>query len=196
MKTATGNLGFEWSYRDLLMALLVVYMAMAVLALVAVAQTKATEAALSPGNVMVQLWWPPEVDADLDLWVQGPGDAPVGYSNKSTRTFSLLKDDLGRGSEPEARNYELAVGRGTAAGEYTVNVHLYHSRDRKLPVDGKVTVTVQVGGSPREIASERFVMTRVGQEITVLRFSLGDQGDLVLGSIGRLFKPLREAKKT
>ena len=37
----------------------------------------ATEAAPPPGNVIVELRWPDDVNADVDLWVQGPGDAPL-----------------------------------------------------------------------------------------------------------------------
>jgi hypothetical protein len=36
----------------------------------------------SPGNIIVEVRWPDEVDADVDLWVEAPGDRPVGYSNK------------------------------------------------------------------------------------------------------------------
>jgi hypothetical protein len=50
----------------------------------------------APGNVIIEAQWPDKLDADVDLWVQGPGDRPVGYSNKSGRLFNLLRDDLGR----------------------------------------------------------------------------------------------------
>ncbi|MCH7661923.1 MAG: hypothetical protein IH933_15545, partial [Euryarchaeota archaeon] len=31
-----------------------------------------------PGNVIVEISWPAELDTDVDLWVQAPGDVPVG----------------------------------------------------------------------------------------------------------------------
>jgi len=34
--------------------------------------------------------------AHVDLWVQAPGDVPVGYSNKSGGVLNLLRDDLGK----------------------------------------------------------------------------------------------------
>ncbi len=194
MKKPTSNTGFEWSYRDLLMALLVVYMAMAVLALVAVTQVKTTAAAVTPGNIMVQLWWAPGVDADVDLWVEAPGDTPVGYSNRAGRTFNLLRDDTGRSADPMSRNYELAVGRGTPAGEYTVNVHLYRSRDRQMPIEGRVSVTLQNGGEPKEILSQRVVLTHEDHEQTAMRFALSDQGEIKPGSVFHVHKPLRVAK--
>src|SRR5215813_5025723 len=53
----------------------------------------------SPGNVIVEAQWGDGLDADVDLWVQAPGDKPVGYSNKSGRVFNLLRDDLGRAQD-------------------------------------------------------------------------------------------------
>lgn len=194
MKKSISNVGFEWSYRDLLMALLVVYMAMAVLALVAVTQSKTTAAAVSPGNVMVQMWWAPGADADVDLWVEAPGDTAVGYSNRSGKTFNLLRDDTGRGSDAMSRNYELAVGRGTPAGEYTVNAHLYRSRDRQIPLEVRVSVTVQNGGEPLEILTETLMLTHEGDERTAFRFALSEQGELRAGSVYHVHKPLRVAK--
>ena len=37
--------------------------------------------------------------AHFDLWVQAPGDVPVGYSNKSGGVFNLLRDDLGKAKD-------------------------------------------------------------------------------------------------
>jgi hypothetical protein len=48
----------------------------------------------------------------VDLWVQAPGDVPVGYSNESGVIFNLVRDDLGKGSDPNSMNYEIAYGRG------------------------------------------------------------------------------------
>lgn len=194
MKKPISNVGFEWSYRDLLMALLVVYMAMAVLALVAVTQSKTTAAAVSPGNIMIQLWWTPGTDADVDLWVEAPGDTPVGYSNRSGKTFNLLRDDTGRGSDAMSKNYELAVGRGTPAGEYAVNAHLYRSRDRQMPIEARISVTVQNGGAPIEILADSLSLTHEGDEQTAFRFTLSDQGELKSGSVHHVHKPLRVAK--
>jgi hypothetical protein len=44
--------------------------------------TKAAQDIASPGNVVVEIVWSAEVNADVDLWVEAPGDVAVGYSNK------------------------------------------------------------------------------------------------------------------
>jgi hypothetical protein len=50
----------------------------------------------APGNVIIEAQWADKLDADVDLWVQAPGDMPVGYSNESGQSLNLLRDDLGR----------------------------------------------------------------------------------------------------
>ena len=62
-----------------------------------------------PGNVMVEANWPPELDSDVDLWVQAPGDVPVGYSNKGGAVFNLLRDDLGQQLDVSGLNYESSL---------------------------------------------------------------------------------------
>ena len=68
-----------------------------------------------PGNVMVEARWPDQLDTDVDLWVQAPGDVPVGYSNKGGAVFNLLRDDLGRRGR-DRLNYEVSYSRGMPAG--------------------------------------------------------------------------------
>jgi hypothetical protein len=62
----------------------------------------------APGNVIVEAQWADKLDADVDLWVQAPGDVPVGYSNKSGHIFNLLRDDLGKAHDMTDYNYEVA----------------------------------------------------------------------------------------
>ena len=143
-----------------------------------------------PGNVIVEIRWPDGVDADVDLWVQAPGDVPVGYSNKGGRVFNLLRDDLGTGHD--AINYEVAFSRGVVAGPFTVNLHLY-SGPSPIPV----VVTVRVKRNPQDSAVTLFtrevILQHTGQELTVARFALNEQGGMV-GEPHDLPKMLRGAK--
>jgi hypothetical protein len=146
------------------------------------------------GGVMVEVVWPPDNAADVDLWVQAPGDVPVGYSNKGGRVFNLLRDDLGNIMDQTGINYENSYSRGTPAGEYTINLMLYRSVGR-LPV--KCRVVVSVRGANDVIASQIAVrdveLTREGEEQTAVRFALTDKGSVVLGSINHAPKSLRSA---
>jgi hypothetical protein len=154
---------------------------------------KTTANAAPPGNVMVEIRWPDQIDADVDLWVQGPGDVPVGYSNKGGRVFNLLRDDLGKRNDATDLNYENSYSRGIVPGDYTVNVHLYRDSDRVYPVP--VTVVTSVNrpkdGHTQQLLASKVMLNHEGEETTVYRFRLTAAGDLVPDSVTSLFKELR-----
>ena len=154
---------------------------------------KTVEGLEPPGNVIIEARWPDQLDADVDLWVQGPGDVPVGYSNKGGKLFNLLRDDLGTRDDVSGINYEVSYSRGIAAGEYTANVHLYRNESNVLPVQVKVVASVKrtTQESARQILVSDVALTKEGQELTVFRFRLDAKGDLVAGSVSTLQRPLR-----
>lgn len=154
--------------------------------------SEAKEDAPPPGNVIVELRWPDELNTDVDLWVQAPGDRPVGYSNKGAAVFNLLRDDLGRPGDALDLNYENAYSRGVPAGEYTINVHLYRGQ---APVEVKVQVSVRGGDSTRPLLTRRVTLAAEGEERTVVRFALDAQGNIRPGSVHGLFKPIRAAAR-
>ena len=81
-----------------------------------------------PGNVVVEARWPDELDADVDLWVQGPGDVPGRLLQQRRRSCSTCCATISAArSDATELNYEVAYSRGVAAGEYIVNVHLYRN---------------------------------------------------------------------
>src|SRR6202521_4580652 len=114
--------GMNVSFRDMLFLLVFAYLVIGAVALAHV-RKKAEDVtgAAPPGSLIVDIHWEDKIDADVDLWVQAPGDVPVGYSNKSGIIFNLLRDDLGHSGDPVSMNYEIAYGRGLWPGEYTVN---------------------------------------------------------------------------
>jgi hypothetical protein len=146
-----------------------------------------------PGNVIVEVRWPDEIDADVDLWVQAPSDRAVGYSNKGGAVFNLLRDDLGRRVDVTGLNYETSYSRGIVPGEYTVNLHLYRNPSGRYPVP--VTVVTSLKGSTeqsaRQLLASEVVLASEGEELTVYRFELSAKGELVGGSVHSLHKPLR-----
>src|ERR1700738_2770385 len=137
--------GVNVSFRDMLFLLVFAYLVIGALALAHVDKTdeEQSKGQTPPGNVIVEMLWDKAIDADVDLWVQAPGDVPVGYSNKSGVIFNLVRDDLGKGGDPNSMNYEVSYGRGHWAGEYVVNAMLYRSRDKKYPVGAQIKVSQQ-----------------------------------------------------
>lgn len=159
------------------------------------AKSAAAEGVAAPGNVIIEAQWADSIDADVDLWVQGPGDRPVGYSNKSGRLFNLLRDDLGHAQDMTDYNYEVAYSRGAPAGDYIVNVHMYRGIGIKYPVAVKVVASAKTepNGTARQLATATVDLRRENQEVTAMRFRLDSTGQLVAGSVNNLFKELRIA---
>ena len=159
------------------------------------AKASETDGVTAPGNVTVEIQWPDKLDADVDLWVQAPGDVPVGYSNKSGKVFDLLRDDLGMAQDMTNSNHEVAYSRGAPAGEYTVNVHMYRGVNVTYPVPVKVIVSLKPdrAQSSAPLATTTVQLRKPNQELTALRFKLDSTGKLVQGSINSIFKPLRVA---
>jgi len=144
------------------------------------------------GNVLVEIDWPGEIDADIDLWVRGPGDLPVGYSNKGGLYFNLLRDDLGHFADKTPYNRETSYSRGLPDGEYTVNVHAYRNMPNVWPVP--VTVSITVTPDLADTANERLEtavnVARLGQELTALNFKIAN-GAIDHDSISHVYVPLR-----
>lgn len=147
----------------------------------------------APGNMIIELRWPDDLNVDVDLWVQAPGDKPVGYLNKNGQVFDLLRDDLGKGKDLTALNYEFAYSRGAPAGEYIVNVHLYRDKGAKVPIPATVAVSLKSSGAKfaKEILASDVTLNRAGQEMTVFRFKLDENSRFIASSVHDLPKQLR-----
>jgi hypothetical protein len=182
-------------FRDVIMLALAGFVAMVILLLPHLNPPGEAldETTQPPGNVIVEVRWPDELDADVDLWVEAPGDVPVGYSNKGGAIFNLLRDDLGKRADATGLNYEVSYSRGIPAGEYTVNLHLYRNASNVFPIP--VTVVASVKRSPKESARQllasKVELVREGEEVTVYRFRLSEDGSLVPGSVHSLQRNLR-----
>ena len=187
--------GMNVSFRDMLFLLVFAYLVIGAVALAHVRKKEdASNGTTPPGSLIVDLHWDDKIDADVDLWVQAPGDVPVGYSNKSGMIFNLLRDDLGHSGDPVSMNYEIAYGRGLWPGEYTVNAHLYRSADNHFPVPVLAKVSVRgPDGEVNNVLRSQVQLDYVGQETTIFRFQLDDKGHLVPGSLNRVHKDLRSA---
>lgn len=197
-----GDNGFESPsgrlLRDAIMASLGIMAAVVVFLLPHINEPKENEAeARSRGNVRVEIYWPNEINADVDLWSEAPGDNPVGYSNKNGRIFNLVRDDLGTYNDISGQNFEVSFSRGIPDGDWTINIHLYRYGD-SIPIPVTVILTIQENdsanakGSPAEILHKIEQLTTVGQELTLVRFSTYNK-KLVDGSINFVPKAIRAA---
>ena len=179
-------------FRDVILLALIGFVAMVIMLLPHIQPVKKeTEEHKAPGNVIVEMIWPATLPYDVDLWVQAPGDLPVGFWNLGGHTFNLLRDDLGVEGDATDRNYEVSYSRGIPAGEYIVNAHMYGP----LPLGVVIPVQIVVSIKRRYEDTEQILDTTVklerrGQEETAFRFRLTSTGDLVAGSVNTLRRRL------
>lgn len=140
------------------------------------------------------------IDIDIDLWVKSPDDErPVGYSNRAGKTFNLTRDDLGITNDVTDRNTETASTRGLPAGEYIVNIHYFLSHEPgdapEVPVNVVIsTKTAGVGKATsgmKQIITRKAVLRVQGEEITVVRFVIKENGELDKESINDFYQELR-----
>lgn len=138
-----------------------------------------------PGNLVVSAAWPAG-STDIDLWVRAPGDKAVGYSRKSGRVFSLLRDDLGTSNDLSSLNFESAFTRGLPDGEYIVNVRCYGCAG-KVPVPVAVDVRLASG---ELVWTGTVTLVSDKQEKTALRFVMRAE-KVVPGSASHVFREIR-----
>lgn len=181
-------------FRDVIMLALAGFVTLVMLLLPHInPEAKAEDTDKAPGNMIVELRWPDELNVDVDLWVEAPGDKAVGYTHKGGEVFDLLRDDLGVSSDLTGLNYEFAYSRGAPAGDYTVNVHLYRNKERIYPVPVTVSVSLKTPTSKntKQILATQLDLQKIGQEFTVFRFKLDDESELVTGSVHDMPKAIR-----
>lgn len=189
--------GIDTVFRDVVTLALLGFVAMVILMLPHLNPPGESAAARSEpaGNVVMDIDWPADMDVDVDLWVQAPGDVPVGYSNKGGLFVDLLRDDLGNYGDATSINHEVAFSRGIPVGEYIVNVHMFRNTSGRWPVP----VQIEIGATANKtkplqpIAKTAVELKRLGEEITAVRFSLAPDGSLVPDSLHSLQKNLRSA---
>lgn len=184
--------GQHYGWRDLLMVLLA-----AALYQVSVEhrQSDADTQRSAPGSLEITLHWPDGHGADVDLWVKCPlDDKPVGYSNKTSGYCTLDRDDRGDMYDMTRFNYEIVRSRGTPAGTYTIDAHLFlaNGDPPPEPVEVEAWVTSPEGTRYQLLLGDADGMARAdlraaGEETTLVRFALDERGDLVPGSVDHLF---------
>lgn len=181
-------------FRDVIMLALAGFVTLVMLLLPHIhPEAVAQDTDTAPGNMIVELRWPDEINADLDLWVEAPGDRAVGYLHKGGEVFDLLRDDLGATSDLTGLNYEFAYSRGAPQGDYTINVHLYRKRGTETAIPATVAVSLKSPGqrTTKQIMATTLDLTYVGEEATVFRFKLDEEAELVTGSVHDMPKRIR-----
>lgn len=171
------------TFLDLLFNMLLAFVAMFVMAFALMNVAKKDDPSKPPtAEFVVTLEWDKESDDDLDLWMEDPEGHLVFYKRPQDGLMHLDRDDYGRSNDlvrtaegvvQVFENKEIISVRGIVPGEYVVNVHAYHKRD-KTPT--KATIKVEKI-NPYGVVSIRTINVEVNaQETTALRFTIDRTG--------------------
>jgi len=137
---------------------------------------------------MIIMEWDHKSVYDVDLWMQDPLKTIVGFPNKEGGWLHLDKDDLGSSNDTIQLangqkktiflNREIMTIRGTAPGEYIVNVHLYSTKNK---IHGPIDVNVQVLkiNPYSEVHNDVITLKNNRDERTVIRFVVDEKGEVV-----------------
>jgi hypothetical protein len=162
------------------------------------AKTKQLEDAnfRTEGVYAISADWPDASGDDVDLYVRDPAGNIVFFSARDLGMMHLEHDDQGKTSDTALtaagqvtveKNEERVIIRGIIAGEYVVNLHMYHKRDA-APTPVRVRL-VRLKDPQSDVKTVSLTLAHDHEkDQTAFRFTLGVDG--TVSDINRLYRPL------
>lgn len=172
-------------FSDLLFNTLLVFVLLFAVALVAMNPKARTGVIDAKAEFIITVNWPDMNPNDVDTWVQDPAGNLVWFRSREAGMMHLDRDDRGMANDTividgqqvvNPLNQEVVTIRGFAAGEYTVNLHYYDTRDG-APVTANVSV-VKVNPKASVVFYGGVALARKGDEATAVRFTVGRDGSV------------------
>lgn len=208
---------FRTAYIDLLLNVLTGIIFLFAITTMLIQVKKQDEGVKKDAQYIVIADWDPNVDCDVDLWVQDPNGDAVFFNRKDFDIMHLERDDMGSRNDVIRdkkgkvvsiilKNQETWVLRGIVPGEFLVSVHLYSCRVPGLdplknmamalltPVNLSVKVSlIKLNPTYSVIAEETVVLEKIWDEITPFNFVLNDSGGIesVNHDIHKLVRDIR-----
>ncbi len=144
------------------------------------------------GALSVYVFWPDGMDADIDVHVLDANKQHTYYDNKETHITNLLRDDRGMLNDQGPRNFENVYVRELPPGEYVINLHAFRAADKfyPIPVEGELNFIDPTGGKGGGLTFKKTVeLLKTGEEITLFRFLVGQDGKIVPYSLNHILRP-------
>jgi hypothetical protein len=136
---------------------------------------------------VITVTWDDNSIDDVDTWLQDPVGNVLHFNQKDVGLAHLDRDDLGTlndtiilddGSRVQyPHNQELTTIRGFLTGEWVLNVHMYNKRNTN-PTLVEVRID-KLNPKVETIFYKKIVMKREWEEITVTRFVMTNEGDII-----------------
>jgi len=190
---------FRTAYIDLLINLLTGTVVLFILTTILIApSTKNNEGIKKNADYIISLEWPNDVDCDMDLWVRDAQNNIVSYRIPEAGLMYFERDDMGKrrsvyevdGKQVviDPDNKEFVTLRGSFAGEYILNVHVYScintitrmAMTNGMAIDIPVSIEVtRINPSFIVVKHVEMKMNSVWQEKTAIRFVMDDNKNIV-----------------
>ncbi len=186
-------------FYDMLFNMLIAFVFCFIVALIAMnPKARKSGDVAAKAEFILNLNWPDDDPNDIDLWVQSPAGEVVWFRARESGLMHLDRDDRGASNDTveingrtivNPLNQEVVTLRGIVSGEYIVNAHYYDSSkaaDAKASSDPRAGRSVPVSLSlikvnPRAEVTYygQQVIKRPGDEVTLLRFTIRNDGSVV-----------------
>jgi hypothetical protein len=181
------NYHTDMAFLDLLFNTLLCFAALFALSFILINPSKQNKNVEAKADFIITVVWPADMDDDVDTYVEDPAGNLVAFMRREQGLMHLDRDDVGFQSDriqtefgvvEFKENRELVTLRGTMAGEYVVNVHMYTKRS---PEGVPTPVSIRLEKlTPFKIAAVREVeLLADTDEKTAFRFLLNDKGEVV-----------------
>jgi hypothetical protein len=136
---------------------------------------------------VISVFWPDELDDDIDTWLKDPQGRIVFYKNKEVGIMHIDRDDRGmlndtvlaNGIRVKVKtNQELTTIRGFIPGEWILNLHYYRRQEPVKPVPVTVTIT-KLNPKTEIILKKTITLDQYWQEETIARFEMSSNGEIL-----------------
>ncbi len=175
------------SFLDLLFNTLVGFVFLFIIAFMLINPSIKKADIKTKAEFVITVTWDDKSRDDVDTWLQDPTGNVLHFRQKDVGLAHLDRDDLGKLNDTlrledgreivYPHNQELTTIRGFLTGEWVLNVHMYSKRDANPTV-----VEVRIDKlNPRveTIFYKEIVMKSRWEEVTVTRFVMTNQGDVI-----------------
>jgi len=175
------------SFLDLLFNTLVGFVFLFIIAFLLINPSLKKADIKTKAEFVITVTWSDYSQDDVDTWLQDPAGNVLHFRQRDVGLAHLDRDDLGKlndtitlddGRRVEyPHNQELTTIRGFLTGEWVLNVHMYNKRDAN-PILVEVRID-KLNPKVETVFYKKIVMKSRWEEITVTRFVMTNQGDII-----------------
>jgi len=175
------------SFLDLLFNTLVGFVFLFIIAFLLINPNLKKADIKTKAEFVITVTWSDYSQDDVDTWLQDPAGNVLHFRQRDVGLAHLDRDDLGKlndtitlddGRRVEyPHNQELTTIRGFLTGEWVLNVHMYNKRDAN-PILVEVRID-KLNPKVETVFYKKIVMKSRWEEITVTRFVMTNQGDII-----------------